>query len=169
MRLALHLHPASRCDAANRIAVEVTRTADLCLRYIVEGDIAAIRVPSPTKSARTDGLWQHTCFEAFVAEGEGAAYAEYNFAPSTHWAAYAFTAPRTGMAPLETVPPRIETVIAPGHFELTATIALDTAAPLRLALSAVIEETNGNKSWWALAHPAAKPDFHHPDSFVCRL
>ena len=33
----------------------------------------------------------------------------------------------------------------------------------RIGLSAVIETTDGALSYWALAHPAEKPDFHHPD------
>ena len=37
------------------------------------------------------------------------------------------------------------------------------------SLSAVIETTDGAMSYWALAHPSAKPDFHHPDSFVLDL
>ena len=42
-------------------------------------------------------------------------------------------------------------------------------APWPVSLSAVIEETSGRKSYWALAHPPGKPDFHHPDSFACVL
>ena len=42
-------------------------------------------------------------------------------------------------------------------------------APLRLGLSAVIEETDGTKSYWALAHPPGKPDFHHKDCFALTL
>jgi hypothetical protein len=38
-----------------------------------------------------------------------------------------------------------------------------------MALSAVIEATDGTLSYWALAHPSDKPDFHHPDSFVLEL
>ncbi len=37
------------------------------------------------------------------------------------------------------------------------------------AITAVIEEADGTKSYWALAHPAEKPDFHHPDGFVLEL
>jgi hypothetical protein len=33
-------------------------------------------------------------------------------------------------------------------------------------LSALIEDQNGGKSYWALAHPPGKPDFHHADSFA---
>jgi hypothetical protein len=35
-------------------------------------------------------------------------------------------------------------------------------------LAAVVETTRGI-SYWALHHPADKPDFHHPDSFALRL
>ena len=39
----------------------------------------------------------------------------------------------------------------------------------RLGLSAVIEEADGTKSYWALAHPPGSPDFHHADCFVVEL
>ena len=40
----------------------------------------------------------------------------------------------------------------------------------QLGLSAVLEEKDGTKSYWALSHPNAdKPDFHHPDCFVAQL
>ncbi len=39
----------------------------------------------------------------------------------------------------------------------------------KLALSAVIEETDGTKSYWALRHPPGAPDFHHPDCFALTL
>jgi len=41
--------------------------------------------------------------------------------------------------------------------------------PEKLGLSAVIEEIDGTKSYWALAHPPGKPDFHHPDCFALTL
>ena len=39
----------------------------------------------------------------------------------------------------------------------------------RLGLSAVIEDANGDISYWALAHPPGKPDFHHADGFACEF
>jgi hypothetical protein len=33
----------------------------------------------------------------------------------------------------------------------------------------VIEERNGRKSYWALAHPPGEPDFHHPACFALEL
>ncbi|HKX21768.1 MAG TPA: hypothetical protein VJM81_00690, partial [Rhizorhapis sp.] len=38
-----------------------------------------------------------------------------------------------------------------------------------LGLSAVIEEQDGAKSWWALVHPSEKPDFHLRDCFALQL
>jgi hypothetical protein len=58
------------------------------------------------------------------------------------------------------------------RFGLTALVelgSLQIESPARLGLSAVIEEANGRKSYWALAHPPGKPDFHHSDCFVLEL
>ena len=38
--------------------------------------------------------------------------------------------------------------------------ALHARAPLSLALSAVVEDLGGALAYWALEHPAGKPDFH---------
>ena len=53
--------------------------------------------------------------------------------------------------------------------ELDGLPSLPGDAPWRLGLSAVIEETTGRKSFWALAHPPGKADFHHPDCFAFEL
>ncbi len=45
----------------------------------------------------------------------------------------------------------------------------DFAADCEIGISAVIEETDGTKSYWALAHPPGKPDFHHPACFAATL
>jgi hypothetical protein len=62
-----------------------------------------------------------------------------------------------------------------GRFELRAALALGRLpglpgdAPWRLGLSAVIEEAGGGLSYWALAHPPGKADFHHSDCFALEL
>ena len=43
------------------------------------------------------------------------------------------------------------------------------AAPVTVALAAVIEESSGRLSHWALQHPPGKPDFHHPHGFTLRI
>lgn len=171
MRLQLSPHLHSPCAAVTSIEVEIIRPdpATLRLRYRLTGTIPDLFIPPAATPARADGLWQHTCFEAFLQQSDTNAYLEFNFSPSTQWAAYSFDTYRSGMQPLDTSPPHIETSTTEMEFELTALVEMQGDGPWRLGLSAVIEMTNGRKSYWALAHPAAKPDFHHPQSFLCEL
>src|SRR4029077_19472426 len=100
MRHVLKPHPDSRCLVAAHVEVEIARPrADsLVLSYIVTGRMSEIRMPHATTAARSDELWRHTCFEAFVPALSGAEYYEFNFAPSTQWAAYRFSGYRSGMS-----------------------------------------------------------------------
>jgi hypothetical protein len=174
MRLALKLHPDSTSAAASSVEVEVVRPRDgaLTLSYVVIGKISGLRVPSVVAPARADGLWQHTCFEAFLAVPPNAGYYEFNFSPSTQWAAYRSSGYRRGMQVVSEIDaPRIEVSSSAENYTLRAALDLDQAnvardAPWRLGLSAVIEETNGTKSYWALAHAPGKPDFHCADCFT---
>jgi len=55
-------------------------------------------------------------------------------------------------------------------FALVAVVPLEPgAAALRLGASAVLETRDGVLSYWALAHPAARPDFHAAGGFTLRL
>src|SRR5450759_5354325 len=85
MRQLLILHPDSRCFAVAKIEVGGARPrADsLVLSYIVTGKMSNVRMPPAMAAARSDELWRHTCFEAFVRASSGAEYYEFNFAPST--------------------------------------------------------------------------------------
>lgn len=178
MRQALVLHPQSRCAAVSRIDVEAARPrpGNLVLRYVVTGEIGGLRLPPPDAPSRADGLWQHTCFEVFVHTVPGAPYYEFNFAPSAQWAAYRFTGYRSGMVTVSEInAPRFEMRSNGGTYELHAMLELDrlpglaAEAPWRLGLAAVIEEKAGRKSYWALAHPPGRPDFHHSDCFATDL
>src|SRR5205814_1184498 len=112
----------------------------------------------------------------FVAPTGSPAYDELNFAPSGEWAAYAFHQYRE-VAPLaeQELAPKIRVRSEGNRLELEALVRLDRLsapdrrAPLRLALSAVVEEESGALSYWALRHPPGQPDFHHPDAFVLEL
>jgi hypothetical protein len=70
----------------------------LQLRYQVAADLARLRLPALQTAARVDRLWEHTCFEAFVGGAESTGYREFNFSPSSCWAAWDFTGYRQGMA-----------------------------------------------------------------------
>jgi hypothetical protein len=174
-RLALKLHPQSPNRPIGQIEADVRLDGSdvFSVRYEVAGDIAAASIPSALAPARTDGLWRQTCFEAFVAPDAGGAYFEFNFSPSTQWAAYGFAAYREGMsAALECPPPEIKWEKSGALFVMRVTLDLgwiEARPPWRIGLSAIIVDANGEKSYWALAHPDAKPDFHHPDCFVHSL
>jgi hypothetical protein len=118
---------------------------------------------------RADGLWQTTCFEAFLQPRGQETYREWNFAPSGEWASYDFAAYREDMKPAEVATPYIRMEENLTWWTLGATIAVPSDLQWRLGLSAVMEERDGSKTYWALAHPSETPDFHHPDCFTAKL
>jgi len=163
-------HSLTPCEAVTRLEVDAVRVGDaFTIAYRVSGQIADVHWPARTARARAAELWRHTCFEAFVRASSEDAYTECNFSPSTQWAAYRFDAYRAGMRNAEMAAPAIETTQSAAHFLLLATLSLNDPRPWRLALTAVIEETSGRLSYWSLAHPRGKPDFHHADGFVFDL
>jgi hypothetical protein len=178
MHLELKLHPDSRPTAAARIEVDIVRLGPgaVSLRYRATGPIDNLLVPAPADAARTDDLWKHTCFEAFIGAPASQDYCEFNFSPSGQWAAYRFRGYRDGMTPIgELAAPGIAIHSNAAGFELQASLNLDRLPDLlrmetwRIGLSAVIEDKTGDKAYWALAHPSGKPDFHHADGFACQL
>jgi len=173
LRQTLRLHPESVCDAATGIAVDVAlpRPGSLVLSYVVSGKIGALRMPATVAAGRSDELWRHTCFEAFVRSATGPEYYELNFSPSTRWAAYCFSGYRSGMrVATEIGAPRIEVRSNAESYSLQAALKLDgLSSSLHLGLSAVLEETNGRQSYWALTHAPGKADFHHADCFALEL
>ena len=170
-------HPTDIAGPARRLSAECARMRDgsLVFRFCASGAIERMRLPMRRDGARQDGLWKTTCFEAFLGM-RGGSYIELNFSPSTDWAAYDFSAYRESMRDSASVV-SIDIAVneTPSDLALTATVRLAASAAfsdlggLMIGLSAVIEDVDGNKSHWAIAHPAAKPDFHHPDGFVYRL
>ena len=147
----------------------------LAVQFSLDGDVRALRIPAPRPPRSVGGLWEHTCFELFVA-GDDEGYHEYNFSPSTEWAAHAFRRYREGgLLADEAFAPSIVVRDEPGGLQLQATVSLDRLSAayatglLRLGLAAVIEDARGTLSYWALRHPPGRPDFHHPDAFALRL
>ncbi len=122
---------------------------------------------------RTDGLWQTTCFEAFLAKEDDPQYIELNFAPSSQWAAYQFDDVREGMTPLNlAADPEIFLDMSSGHVALEAELQLPAGwqtGHFSVGLSAVLEEPSGKKSYWALGHRKAEPDFHDRSCFTLQL
>ena len=172
MEFQLHRHPDCPTGKAISIVTHIEKIAPqrIAFVYRVSGDIDHVAMPIKRPATRTDDLWHETCFEAFLAGADE--YIEFNFSPSTQWAAYHFDGYRRGMrAANEISSVNIVQKQSIDEFELTAII---NAAELpraianidRIALSTVIKDKDGAVTYFALAHPQGTPDFHHPDCFT---
>lgn len=171
-------HPDNPDGFTHQIGATLLQKADgsLTLAYAIHGAPERLRIPAPIvagKPAAADALWRATCCELFVATALTAGYREYNFSPSGQWAVYDFGAYRQPMPARQAAPtPEIR------FAERTDRLQLDVRLPpgslpdidnLRCALAVVLEAQDGSLGYWALAHPAGQPDFHHPAGFALQL
>jgi hypothetical protein len=173
MHLSLHPHPDTPSDKVTAIEVEVRLEPadDIMLDFRVEGR-EALLLPPWLPSVRADRLWETTCFELFLKPEGAAGYFEFNFSPSTEWAAYRFSGHRQGMEPLALdVDPFVDFLPdgGPDLVQIDLDLGFFPNLPGRMGISAIIEEVGGRRSYWALAHGPREPDFHHPDCFALEL
>ncbi|NMG29387.1 DOMON-like domain-containing protein [Aromatoleum evansii] len=167
--------PGSPPCPIDSIAVRVFREdrGGLRLRFELLGEVQHVLVPATCAPRAADGLWAHTCCEAFVATPGRPAYREFNFSPSGEWAIYDFDAYRQRSAPgIAPAAPMIVSHLETGRLVLDATLdatALPQGSPLELGLTTVVETLDGTLSYWALRHPGERPDFHLRDAFTLPL
>ena len=157
-----------------RLMFGVDRISDgLKLRFEVIGAVPDIKLPPAGRRERRDELWKQTCFEAFLTSDDFSGYLEFNFAPNGDWAAYQFESYRDGGSNLTMDAPDIQTDRASDRLAVTATIARLPkdllSGQIRLGPAAILQTHQGDRSYWALAHPAARPDFHRPENFKINL
>lgn len=163
---ALMLHRTCDLGPIRAVTASLTATDVGCdAEFRFEGNIAAIKVPEPAPSQRTDNLWKTSCFEIFWQPIGGSWYREFNLSPSGRWAAYDFDSFREGMrdAPVDAIAVRCwhsETELV-----LTASIAAQLPDPAQVALNGIVEHADGGMQFWALAFPPGQPEFH---SEACR-
>jgi hypothetical protein len=171
-RLTCHSDTVSTAVQTMQVKVESQPQGALHLSYELTDELAQVRIPEPKPPDAVDGLWEHTCFEVFVAVEGKTSYREFNFSPSGQWAAYAFSDYRVHGEWTVSQAPAIRLTQTNGHLLLEAVIAAAdlpqniAGKPLQLGLAAVIEANDGSRSYWALHHPEARPDFHHSAGFI---
>ncbi|MDR0275997.1 MAG: DOMON-like domain-containing protein, partial [Burkholderiaceae bacterium] len=163
MPAAPHLlqpHPATPCAAVDSVGVTVAldpASGLARLSFALAGDLARLYIPdAAAQPGPAGGLWRHTCFEAFIGPLDAPDYREFNFAPSGHWAACAFSAERVpAPASMHITAPRIACRRDARMLTLEALLPLSalttSSGPLRLGLTTVIETADGALSYWALS------------------
>lgn len=177
MQLALVPHPDTppsgepfKVWANAELSAGFGAQATLNIWYGVAAPAARFLVPAAREGERADDLWRTTCFEAFLRGPGEPGYREWNFAPSGDWAAYEFDDYRAGMRLAEVAaPPYIRVEDNLTWWTLGATIAVEAGQTWQVGLSAILEEGDGTKSYWALAHGDGPPDFHAPACFAASL
>lgn len=151
--------------------------ARLELQYRVTGAEALLLPARSQPPQRRDGLWEHTCLEAFLGPAGDATYWELNLSPSGDWNVYRLEAYRQGLRsePFFTALPF--TCQLEGCEQSSLILELSTPLPAELAaapelavgLSAVLESSGGAISYWALQHPRVEADFHDRQGWTLRL
>lgn len=163
---SLILHPDCAEGPIRSVSADIEDTDGGCrVRFRFQGDIAKIKVPTHALSERMDFLWKTTCFEIFWQPRGGTYYREFNLSPSSRWACYDFDDFRVNSqdAPVEAI--SISCSHTDRELVLEASIASELPLPADVALNAIVEDTDGNIQFWALAFEDGKPEFH---STVCR-
>lgn len=173
---ALKPHPGTTPLTPFQLDVTVTvLERNLRLLYELHGDMSAIRIPAQATPQRLDDLWKHTCFELFIADDHSSAYEEFNFSPSGSWAAYQFLDYRQGAQNMQTTAPaftrwsRAQSATLEVHWPRPIGGLLASRDTHPIGLSAVIEDSQGELTYWSLAHPTEKPDFHNRAGFIGRV
>jgi len=171
----LAVHPKTPARAVESMFFNLTwrGAGRWVLEFYSSTPASSLRLPAPAEPTRADELWKHTCCELFLLNPVDGTYVEFNFSPSGRWAAYRFDGYRNGMRDLEVRRPHISASV-PGdpHFHLRVDFedpALRNPVPWQAGVSAVIEEADGTKSYWALAHGKENPDFHDAGAFAINL
>lgn len=175
-RFSLQPFPSMEVPDGVRVSGEVSRAAGrFGTRFDLCGPLGHLAISASSKApARTDGLWEGTCFEFFLAPWDSPGYWEFNLSPSGCWNIYGFSGYREGMheeRAFASLP--FEVVLREGSLSVRLAVEIGRIlAPDRaidIGVSAVLESKDGSFSYWALEHRAARPDFHQRDGFSIRL
>ena len=109
-----------------------------------------------------NGLWNHTCFEAFLNPFGLGIYYELNFSLKPAWNQYQFDRYRYPQPPKNGNDFELKSLIW-DQFESRLTVELKNNTKFKkfkIGLTAVLEEKTGAKHYCAVAHKGPKPDFH---------
>ena len=150
------------------------RNNKLKIDYKLLGTSQTIIPTVANQPIRQFDLWEHTCFEFFLGIKNTKKYWEFNLSPAGHWNVFRFPKYRHNIAEEMTfkeLPVRV--LQYSDELQLNLEIDLDliitAKQSLEVGITAVIEDTQGKISYWALTHLKNEADFHDRDSFILDL
>jgi hypothetical protein len=116
---------------------------------------------------RFSGLWQQTCFEAFIQPYGHKNYYEFNFTLQKAWNVFSFEDYRSPQPPAE-VPEATLTSLTAENSAVAASFHLPGAklGRVNISLCAVIVLKDLGVTYWSVKHADSKPNFHHFESFI---
>jgi len=164
----------------NRHDIRITGTIErrgnaLSIGYALLGNLSDLAIPAPRESSgRKNRLSEETCLEFFLGVNDSERYWEFNLSPAGHWNVYRFTSYREGMREepaFRSLP--FDLLKKPEVLRFSLDLDIEKIIPpdkaLKVAVSAVIKTIKGKTSYWALAHPGPRPDFHRREGFTIDL
>ena len=169
------LHPFSNENSNFKINGNADLTNSILqFDFILKDDFQQFSQPQVSRTWSNDqidrqlGLWNHTCFEAFLKPVGTDKYYEFNFSLKPAWMAFLFESYRFPQPPMVTNDFHMQSMnwdLATG----TLTVQLLNTTQynkFNIGLTAILEEKSGIKHYYALAHMGTKPDFHLSESFT---
>lgn len=190
------LQPFSQTALTTGVTITGTVVRDdatLSIEYLVAGDWETVITGNLARSSqenppteRRDRLWEHTCFECFIApviasetqHTREQPYWEVNLSPQGHWNVFSLTGYRQDLREeqaIASIPFTVNTSPAGLHLTMHLDInqLIPPKQPIRLGISMIVlikgESEAAKETFWAIAHPGPEADFHHPASFVIPL
>lgn len=140
------------------------------VHFSLSGEVGRIKGLTTHRGGPTDaieGLWESTCFEAFISPKGSNVYYEFNGAPDGRWMVYRFEGERAGRTIRREARPLVfESQLGDRFFTLRVQFdfgGIDELSDNALSanVTAILETKDGGKTHWSLAHDE-KPDFHKP-------
>lgn len=164
------------CSSDLNITGTVARHSDmLSIAYKLQGKLSEILIPDITDTpTRKNNLWKNTCFEFFLAVRDLPQYWEFNLSASGDWNVYCFQDYRAGMKEelsFSSLPFKVRNQAESFQLDLECDLSeiIDKQNPIEIAVSAVIQYTDNDLSYWALTHRNSEADFHFRESFMIKL
>ncbi|MEH2044201.1 DOMON-like domain-containing protein [Nostoc sp.] len=173
---SLQPFPSTESFPNLKITGNISRNANqLAICYNLGGDLKKIAIALPSNApSRKHELWEDTCFEFFLGIKDSQRYWEFNLSPAGHWNIYRFDGYRQGMqeeTAFEKLPFNVQNKA--DSLALALDVDLDKIVSaeqaIKIGITTVIKNIDGNVSYWALTHRGEKADFHLRDSFIVKL